>query len=193
MIHHRAPMRRASRRRRGGRRGRKAVLAGEEITSRWLSRPRRPGRVFAQIYPPCAGSAEAHDHLWRVGEGLRRPRKGARCRRGDRPKSDALDHSLHQVLAASGKISRCSRPAARKRRPACSNWRRFAWPPGSGATGFRFLSRTVGRGPDSLPHSDLPRSINLGGKPRRREGAGRAQTGLGFGRPTCPDRDRDVP
>ena len=64
---------------------------------------------------PAPGRLGPHDHLWRAGEGgWRRPRSGARCRRGDGQESRAVDRSLSPGLAAGGKIGGFSAPGGSK-------------------------------------------------------------------------------
>ena len=111
-------------RRRGGetllRRRGNGLLAGS-------ARPRRPGRVLRATPRPGRvgwGRTTTYGALAKdVGAGRERARDvGEAMARNPTP----LIIPCHRVLASAARSAVSSRPAARKQRPACSNWRAFA-------------------------------------------------------------------
>ena len=101
---------------------------------------------FAQIYAALRRVGwGAHDHLWRAGEGgWRRPRSGARCRRGDGQESGAVDRSLSPGLGRRRQDRRFL--GARRLENEGSDagaGRRSGRAAGSRATIFQFLSGTL--------------------------------------------------
>ena len=171
----------------------KRYFAGEERTSRRV-RVDLAGQdaFFAQIYAALRrvgwGRTTTYGALAKeVGAGRE---SGARRRRGDGQKSRALDHSLPP--GAGGRAARSAaspRPAGRKRRPACSNWRAF----GSGRQKRRSRLSVSDRSPSVCGEAGLAPGIGteiLGSKGAvLRVGAAgggiRVRKDPAFGRPLC--------